>query len=176
MTTNEITAFGSTQITAFSGSLSDRTNVTVLGTNTQTYIDTTTLGSTTDNNVMSVTWTLKNNLVALETLNNSNTGSALLRPKPRESELTVRRYFADATELNAYLAKTERKIRVKSLGPTLGSSAYKFQLDHYGIWDVSKTADAGGLIVADFTLKPIVDVSAATDFLVTVVNALGSIS
>jgi hypothetical protein len=165
-----------TQITSFTGSLSDRTNVDLVGTGTSYFVDTTTLGNTADANIVSSEWKLNNQLVAREPQNATATGTALVRPKPVLWELAVTRYFEDKTELDTYIAKTERKVRVRTVGPSLGGSTYKLDLDLYGYWSVRKTADIDGLIVSNLTLKPLYDATATTDFAITLVNSLAAIT
>lgn len=167
---------GATQITSFTGSLSDRTEVSLVGTGTQTYIDSTTIGTTADNNVVSSEFKLRNNLVAREPLNATAVGTALVRPMPVDWEFNVVRYFTDKTELDTYLAKTPREIRTRTTGPALGGSNYKLDLDCYGYWDVSKTADVDGLIVANLTLKPLYDSTATGDYIISLVNSLSAIT
>ena len=61
-----------------------------------------------------------NGLTYLDALDGTNVAKALLRPKPRTWRLQLTRYYRNDTALDAYVAKTLRKIRVRSLGPVLG--------------------------------------------------------
>ena len=167
---------GAVAITAYSASPADRTNVTALGTTAKVYIDTSTIGSTQDTSVVSAEFTLKNQLVELNTLDATGTGQALYRPKPRDVGLKITRYLTSITELTAYIAKTERKIRLTTTGPTLGGSNYGLTLDFYGIPTDHKWADVNGLIVEELTFDSIYDSTATTDFSIVAVNSLATIS
>ncbi len=68
------------------------------------------------------------------------------------------------------------KVRIKTTGPTLGSSNYLLQLDCYGYWDISKTADASGIIVADLEMVPLYDATGTTDFSLGLVNSLATMT
>lgn len=165
-----------TQITAFSGSLTDRTTISALGTNTTVYLDTSTIGTTADSGVQSVDFTLKNGLVRQEGLDGTSTGQGLFRPNPREAKLKLVRYMNSKTELDAFLAKTVRKVRVKTVGPALGGSTYQIQLDFYGVITGHKWAEADGYITQELSLDSIYDSTATTDFSLTVVNSLASLT
>lgn len=171
-----MTAEGASQISAFTGSLSDRSTVDALGTATSVYIDASTIGSTADGDILEASWVLTNGWVYLDTLNGTNTAKELLRPRPRTWRLQLTRYYRNDTELDAYVAKTLRKIRLRSLGPALGGSNYSATLDVYGIPDAYEKAEADGIGVERLTLLPQYDTTATTDFSLTVVNATASIT
>jgi len=164
------------QITAFTGSLSDRTLVTALGSATAVPVDTTTIGSTPDTNIVKAEFSLKNDFTELMTLDGTTAGQALYRPKPRETQLKLTRYLANKTELDAYIAKTARKVRITTTGPALGGTNYKIQLDFYGIPTDHKYADVDGLITEEITLDGVYDTGASTDFSLVVVNSLAAIT
>ena len=171
-----LSAKGATQISAFTGSATDRVNISAVGPVTQVWVDTSTIGTTADPNILEATWKLDNKWTYLDTLDATNVAAQIIRPDMREWTLDVVRYFADKTELTAYLAKTERKVRVQSLGPTLGGSAYRIRLDAYGYWDLNSYANVNGLIVANMTLANLYDATATTDFTFEAVSALTAIS
>lgn len=164
------------QISAFTGSLSDRTTVSALGTTTAVYIDPSTIGTTADANVIEASFTLNNGFAYLDTLNGTNVAKDLLRPSPRTWRLELTRYYADDTERDAYVAKTLRKIRIQTTGPALGSSNYRIRLDTYGIIDSVETADVDGMGTERITILPQYDATATTDFSLEVVNATASIT
>lgn len=154
-----------TQLSAFTGSLTDATLVNALGTNTSVYIDASTIGTTADANILDASWTLTNGFTYLDTLNGTNAATRILRPAARTWRLQVTRYYANDTELDAYLAKTLRKIRVRTTGPTIaGGSTYRQDLDLYGVWDAYEKTEADGLGVERMTLVPQYDATATTDF------------
>ncbi len=180
-TSKMISKSAATQITAFTGSLTDRTVVLASAVNTTTYIDTTTIGSTADANVTDVTWSLKNGYNPLYTLNASAAPTDLLRTGPRTWKAEITRAYAVYTspadaEWDAYIAKTVRKIRVKTVGPALGGSNYTITLDLYGVYTAMTNAEANGIAVQKFTLEPVYDTTATSDFVLSVVNATSSIT
>ena len=166
-------------ITAYTGgALSDRTSVTALGTTAVVTIDAAggTIGTTPDSSVVSAEFTLKNQLVELNTLDGTAVGQALYRPKPRDVQLKLTRYLSSIAELTAYIGKTERKIRVKTTGPAINAGFYSLALDFYGIPTDHKWADVNGLIVEEVTYDPIYDSGPGTDFLFSLVNSIASIT
>lgn len=171
-----MSAKGAAQISAFTGALSDRSTVDALGTNTSFYIDSTTLGSTADGDVMEASWTLTNGLTYLDTMDGTNVAKELLRPKPRTWRLQLTRYYRNDTELDAYVAKTLRKIRVRTTGPSLGGSAYKLDGEFYAIPDGYEKADVDGMGVEKITFLPQYDATATSDMQLVVVNATASIT
>jgi hypothetical protein len=148
---------GATQLSAFTGSLTDVVTIDALGTGTVVYIDTTTIGTTADPNILDAEFTLTNGYVYLDTLNGTANATSLLRPSPRSWRLNVTRYYADDTELDLFLTKAVRKVRIKTTGPLIPTTAVNntITLDLYGVWEVSDKAEVDGLGVAKMTLAPI---------------------
>lgn len=172
-----VTNKAATQISAFTGSLSDRTIQSASVANVQVYVDSTTIGSTADANVTSVAWTLSTPVALRWALDNTANAAEAARTQPLSWTATIRRYFNTATELNAYEAGTLRKLRVRALGPALGSSNYKIDLDLYGVYTGPRTvADVDGFIFEEYTLSNQYDTTAATDHSMTVVTSETSIS
>jgi hypothetical protein len=169
-------AKAATQVSAFTSSLSDRVTTSALGTATQVYIDSATIGSTADSNIIDPSWTLRNGLVHFDPLNNSGVAQDLLRPNPRSWELGFSRYFANDTERDVYITKTERKVRIKTVGPSLGAGTYLIQLDLYGVLDTVGWSEVDGLGFEQYVLRPIYDSGAASDFSLQIVNATASIT
>lgn len=165
-----------TDITAWTGTPADRTNVTPLGTATRVYIDSTTIGTTADDNVFDATWTLTNGFAPRDTMDNTALASALERPAVRGWKLDLTRFYANANERGAYATKTPRKIRIKTTGPVLGGSFYSVQLDLYGYIDSVSRSDVNGFGAEKLSILPVYDTTAATDFSLTVVNSLASIT
>ena len=161
-------------IAAVTGSLTDLTHVAALGTTTAVYIDTTTIGSTADPNVVEAEFSIDNGLVVTKALNATGTGIEIARPNPVKWELKLTRLFQTATERTAAWAKTERKIRILATGPTLGSSAYGLTIDMWGFIDGIEEADVDGIGAEKLTILPLEDT--AKDFQVTLVNSLASIT
>jgi hypothetical protein len=171
-----VTPKAATQITAFTGSLTD-TTLTLLSTNTtRVYIDSATIGTTADDYWTDVEFTLTNGYQNLYTLNNTAAAQDTFRPGPRMWKLTGSRYYQSKTEWDAYTAKTKRKVRIKTTGPVLGGSNYSLTLDLYGVWTEMNWEEADDLGMQKFTLEPVYDSTATTDFQFVVVNADASIT
>lgn|SRR5574343_368371 len=169
-----VTPKAPTDIGAFTGSLTDLSHVAVLGTTTAVYIDSTTIGSTADPNVVEAEWKLDNSLVVTNGLNATAVGIDVARPNPVGWELSLTRLFNTNTERTAYYAKTERKIRVVATGPALGGSNYKLQLDTWGVIDNVEEADVDGVGAEKITIIPLEDT--AKDYEISLVNSLASIT
>jgi hypothetical protein len=162
--------------TAYSASPSDTTQISVLGVDAAVYIDATTIGSTADTSVQEATFTLTRGLVRREVLDGTSAAVDTVAPVARQARLEIVRYFTNRNELDQFLLKSERKIRIAVVGPTLGAGTYEFTLDFYGVADTHEIAEVDGVIVANITYRGIVDASAATDFSITVKNNLATIS
>lgn len=167
------------QITAFTGTLSDRTVRVASAINTQTFIDTGTIGTTADTKVVSVEWTLTNGFVNLYTLNNSANAEGTFRPEHRTWTATIVRQYVNDSEWDAHLAPTVKKIRVRTQGDIIAgatTSRYRIDLDLYGVYTARSWGDVDGIITEELTLEPVYDTTAATDFKLSVVNATASIT
>ena len=165
-----------TQITAFTGSLSDRTTVPASCNNTVVKIDTTTIGTTTDSQVTEVDFTFNLNTVPFYALDGTLAAQAVYRPNHRTWVATVTRQYNAATEFTAYVAKTIRKIRVLTTGPVLGASNYIIQQDLYGVWTNRTYADVDGIITEVLTLEPVFDVATSSSTSLLVTNATAAIT
>lgn len=160
-----------TQITAFGGTPTALTSTAISPVQVQVYIDAATIGSTVDNYVTVAEWNLVNGWTDLDTLNNTTAAQDTFRVNARAFSLDVTRYKINDTELDAYNAKTARKVRIKATGPVLGSSNYSLILDLYGVWTGYDNASVDGLAMETLTLEPVYDGTATTDFSLTVVSA-----
>ncbi len=166
-----------TQLSAFTGAAAAIGSAYICSSSTTTVtIDTTTMGTTTDSKWTDLTFTLTNGFQNLYTLNNSTSATATYRPKPRVWKLEGSRYYDAKTEWDAYVAKTERKVRIKSTGPVVGASNYSFQLDLYGVYTEMTWVESDDLGFQKFTLEPYYDTTATTDFGIVIVSALASIT
>jgi len=162
--------------TAYSASPADTTQISVLGVGAAVYIDATTIGTTADTSVQEATFTLTRGLVRRETLNGTSAAVDTVAPVARQARLEIVRYFTNRNELDKFLLKSERKIRIAVTGPTLGGGNYEFTLDFYGVADTHEIAEVDGVIVANITFRGIVDSSANTDFSIVVKNNIATIS
>lgn len=171
-----LAAKAATQITAFTGALADRTTIPVSCNNTVVYIDSSTIGSTADNNVIAVDWTLDLAPVPLYTLDGTTAARDVYRPDFRRWTATITRQFANDTEWDKYVDKTVRKVRVRTTGAALGGSNYKVDLDLYGAYTNREWSEVDGIITEVLTLEQVYDTSATADFQLVVVNATASIT
>jgi hypothetical protein len=165
-----------TQLTAFTGSLSDRTTVPVSCNNTVVKIDTTTIGTTTDSAVTTVDFTLNNNPVPFYALDGTLAAAAVYRPKHRMWKAEITRQYSNATEFSAYIAKTVRKVRVVTTGAALGGTAYSVTQDLYGVWTDRKYSQVDDIVTEVLTLEPVYDTTSTSSTSLTVVNATSSIT
>lgn len=165
-----------TQISAFTGSLSDRTVIPASANTTVVTVDATTIATTVDNYWTDVSWTLTNGYKNLYTLNNTTAAIETFRPEARAWKLEGTRYYNLDTEWDAYIAKTVRKMRIKTTGAVLGGSFYSITLDLYGVYTGMQFAESDGLGVQKFTLEPVYDTTATTDFSLTVVTSEATIT
>jgi hypothetical protein len=167
-----MSAKGATQITAFTGSLADRTTVSALGTTTKVYIDTSAIGATLDPKVTEVTFNLNNGFAYFDSLDNTGVAQSLVRPNARQPRLTIQRRFNDKTELDAYIAKTPRKVRVLTEGGLAGAATalYTIWLDFVGVIDTYTWAEVEGIWMADMSFLPQYDTAVGSDFAWTIIN------
>lgn len=161
-------------IAAFTGSLTDLAHIPVLGTTVATSVDTTTIGTTADPNIVDYELEIDNGLVVTNGLNNSAVGIEVSRPNPVNWTLKMTRLFQTNTERAALYAKTERKIRALAAGPSLGGSNYGLTLDTWGYIDAIEDAEVDGVGAEKITVLPIEDT--AKDYSISLVNSLASIS
>lgn len=168
-----LSAKAATQISAFTGSLTDRSVTMASCNNTTVYSDAGgTIGTTADSNIISVDWTLNLNPVPLYTLDATTGANAVYRPQHRTWTATITRAFANDTHLDDYIDKTVQKIRVKT---TTGASAI-IQLDLYGVYTARSWAEVDGIITEELTLEPVYDVTSTSDFNAIVTNTVATIT
>lgn len=165
-----------TQITSWTGSPTLPSVQLVQAIQTQAYFDTATIGSTSDSYFLECEWTLTNGFVNLQTLNNSAAAVATFRPMPRKWTARLRRYYVNDTLRDLYESKAECKVRIKTVGPSLGTATYGVTLDLYGVLTAVSWAEVDGLGVEEYTLEPIYDTSATTDFSLIVAGADATIT
>ena len=167
-----------TQITAFTGSPTDRTVNRVGLFSTLVYLDAATIGTTSDSNVVSVDWTLNLSPVPFYSLDNTAGANAVYRPNHRTWTATIRRRYSSAAEWTIYQSKAERKIRVKALGPafsTATNGTALLQLDLYGAYTCRTWSEIDGIITEDITVEPYYDSTATTSFSMEVIaSTLGT--
>jgi hypothetical protein len=160
-----------TQITAFTGALSDRVTVPVSCNNTVVKIDTTTIGTTTDPLVTAVDFTLNLNPVPFYALDGTLAAQATYRPAHRTWKAEITRQYNAATEFTAYVAKTVRKVRVLTT-----NSTNILQQDMYGVWTDRKYAEVDGIVTEVLTLEPVFDTATSTSTSMSVTGTVATIS
>lgn len=171
-----LAASSATQISAFTGALSDTTQIAASSAATTVYLDAATIGTTPDTNVQSVDFTLDLQPVPYYGLNGSNAATAVYRPKHRTWTATIVRAFANDTEWDIYVSKAERKVRIKTVGPALGGGTYLNQLDLYGVYTNRTWTDTDGIITETLTLEPFYDTGISGSMGYVVVNDLATVS
>lgn len=175
-----ITASPATQITSFGGSLSDRTLVSATGNQIKSYINGTgsAFGTTADTRVNQATFRVNNDYRFRDGFDGTGNAIELVRGAKRGSRLTMQRYFNDKTELDAYIAKTSRRIRIIAEGAVIGAATAKYtvQLDFGGVADVHASADSDGMVYANIEYAPLNDSAISSDFKLTFINLEASIT
>jgi hypothetical protein len=165
-----------TQITAFTGTGTYTTSELAKAGTTVITIDPTTIGTTTDNDIVSVEWTYKSGYVNLYTLNNTYTAQDAYRPNPLEWELKLKRYIRNDNEWDRYVDKAKRKIRIKSTGSVLGASFYSIALDCYGTLADRSTTEDEGIGYEELTYKGLYDTTLVGTCQLVIVSALTTIT
>ncbi len=173
-----MTASKATVITAFTGSLSDRTQTYPTGNALKSYVDTTTSGSTADANITDATFTLQKQNKYHDGMDLSNAHTSMHRPVGWTSQLTFTRKFSDLTEYNAYLGaagiKTLRRVRITATGAIVGavSAVNTLQLDfsgkHTAMSAVPQYVD--GVLYQNFTLDGVMDTTLGASWKLTGIN------
>lgn len=172
-----LSAKASTQITAFTGALSDRSTIPASCNNTVVYSDPGgTIGTTADSTIISVDFTLNLNPVPLYTLDGTVAAAAVYRPQHRTWVATIVRQFTNDTHWDDFVDKTVQKIRVRTTGPSLGGSNYKIDQDMYGVYTARRWAEVDGIITEELTLEPVFDTGTSSSTSLIVVNATASIT
>lgn len=163
-----------TDITVFTGTAPEPSLKLASHVNTQVYIDDATAGTTADNYVTGVTFTLNNNWVNLFSLNATTAAQDTFRPKAVTWTAEITRYYFNNTERAKYKSKGERAVRIRTTGDVLGASNYRADLDLYGVWESKTWTDADGLTMEQLTMSRKYSASAATSKNLTLINALAT--
>ena len=168
------TASPAVPITAFTGSLSDRTQTWMIGNYGKTFVDTATMGSTADPEITSGTFTYNRPAAFHDGLDQTGNHTSMHRAMGWTTQLTFQRKFSNMTEYNAYIGtaavKTLRKVRVLFEGPLAGAATAKHtvRLDFVGKHvSLSDPEWVDGLYYATHTLDGVYDATnvASWDFL-----------
>jgi hypothetical protein len=163
---------------ARTGSLSDRITEDILGAGAQAYIDSTTIGTTAVADVVSFQFTLQNNWVQLFTFNGQLYPTKFYR-KVRHASCSISVQFDTLTEYSAFMAGTERKVRLLMQGTniagTAGPTKKSVAIDVYGPWATYPISEDNGVFIAKATLDSRYNAGAAADWKVVVVNGLATL-
>jgi hypothetical protein len=111
-----------TDITAFTGSLSDRTQTHPIGNTNKTYLDTSTSGTTADPEITTAVFHWARQPSFHDGMDDTGLHTSMHFPGHVTTDLTITRKFSDKTELNAYVAKTLRKFRLLNEGALIGAT------------------------------------------------------
>lgn len=165
------------QITSFGGTPTALTTSPMSPVQTSVFIDPTTIGTTQDLYVQSAVFQLTNTWADVDTLNGTAAAQTTFKTG-RDWSLTLTRYFINDTELDRYIDKAVRKIRIRNTGPVLGASNYSATLDCYGVLDTDgyKHGEVDGIIWETLKYVPVYDTTATTDHSLTVVTAEATIT
>jgi hypothetical protein len=170
-----MTASGATQITSFTGALSDRTLISAIGTTNLAYINTTgsAHGTTADLLVREATFTLNNGYVYRDAFDGTNHAASLAKSGPRTATLTFQRYFDTKTELDAYVAKTSRRVQLIVTGALAGAATAlnTLKLNFTGVPTAHTEAEVDGVWAANITLTSIYDSALSAEFQFVSINA-----
>jgi hypothetical protein len=168
-----LSAKAAAQIAAFTGSLTDRTVTLASCNNTVVYSDAGgTIGSTADDNIIAVEWTLDLGPVPLYTLDGTTAAKAMYRPNHRTWTASVTRQYSNDTHWDDYVDKTEQKLRIK----TSTGATREISLDLYGTYTAREWSEVDGIITEVLTLEPIYNVTATADHIFKVINGVSAIT
>jgi hypothetical protein len=139
-----------TDITAFTGSLSDRTQTHPIGNTNKTYMDTSTSGTTADPEVTTAVFHWSRTPAFHDGMDDTGLHTSMHFPTFQMTELTLTRKFSDKTELNAYVAKTLRKFRLLNEGALIGAATAlnTVRLDFIGKPDSHQHTYVDGMLYA----------------------------
>jgi hypothetical protein len=177
------TASAATNITSFTGSLSDRAQTHVLGQQFKTYFDASTMGSTADANITEVTLRVNRPASFHDGMDNTALHSSMHRANGWTSQLSIVRKFSDATELDAYMgsnfAKTTRKVRTIAEGAVVGATTAKntLRVDFVGKYtDKSEYGgqNVDGIWYQNLTLDGIYDSTLTADYEIFTQNSISA--
>lgn len=163
---------------ARTGSLSDRITEDILGAGAQAYVDTTTIGTTPVADIVSFQFTLTNNWVQLFTFNGHLYPTKFYR-KVRSANCSISVQFDSMTEYNAFMAATERKVRLfmqgSNIAGTAGPTKKSLTIDVYGPWLTFPLSDTNGVYIAKATLDSRFNATATADWRIAVTNGLATL-
>jgi hypothetical protein len=165
-----------TQITALTGSLSDRTQTLPTGNVIESFVDTSTIGTTADTNITEATFHVANPPAFHDGLDGTALHTSMHFPNAQQSDLTIVRKFSDTTELAAYLARTLRKVRLIAEGALIGATTAlnTIQLDFYGKPMSHSHTWIDGILYASIQLQGVYDATNTAAFKFVTISAVSA--
>lgn len=174
-----VTPKTATQITSFTGSLSDRTQTLAVGQNNYAYVDSSSgsLGGTGDTNIIRATFQLTQNPAFHDGFDGTALPTSMHFPEQWTSTLTITRKFSDTTELAAWLARTTRAIRIENVGAQIGAVSAKNTIrcdfvgkptSHVHTWEQN------GILYANIGLQGIYDSTLGASWKLTTINSVSA--
>jgi len=176
------TSSAAVPITAFTGSLSDRTQTWMIGNYGKTFVDATTMGTGTDGDITSGTFTYNRPASFHDGLDGGAVAhTSMHRAMGWTTDLTFQRKFSNLTEYNAYHGaasiKTLRKVRVLFEGPLAGAATAKHtvRLDFVGKHvEMSEPEWVDGIYYATHTLRGVFDATNTASWRFQTINAVAA--
>lgn len=167
-----------TQITAFTGSLSDRTQTLATGNMFYAYVDSAagSLGGTADTNITSGIFQVVQNPAWHDGADGTGLHTSMHFPEQWMSMLTVVRKFSDTTELAAYKARTRRAIRLKNEGALIGAVSAKntIQLDFVGDYQTHRHTWVDGILYAELVYLGVYDSTLTASWKATTISTVSA--
>lgn len=164
-----------TQITAFTGSLSDRAQTFPVATS-KAYVESSYNASisTADPEIMEATWHWQRNPSFHDGMDGSALHTSMHFPDFELSELNVTRKFSNTTELAAYIARTTRHVRLINEGALVGSSTAlnTIQLDFVGKPMEHAHTEVDRMLYANIRYEGIYDSTLLSSWAVKTINAV----
>ena len=160
-----------TDLTAYSGTLSPDAAPTWVPdhTNFKCYIDDSTVGSTLDATVVSAELEWKSFMAPDES------GKKLTIAQPAELTAKLFRFHETADFLAAARTKAEKKIRIDSLGPVLGSGFWTLGADVYGAIDSRPLSASNGFVMEEASIISKRDASVGSDVAFRLINSVATL-
>lgn len=157
-----------TDITAYSGTLSADTMSAAVPdfSMLKVYVDDTTIGTTQDTTVVSASLEWKSFMAVDENAKRLAIG------KYSEWTASFRRFAEAADMLAASRTKAEKKVRIASIGPVLGSTTWELAADLYATVESRPLGELSGFLSEEVTLAPRRDATATTDIAFRLTNSV----
>lgn len=167
-----------TQITALTGSLSDRSQTIPTGLTNTAYVESAYNASisTTDANIMEATIHIQQDPSFHDGMDNTGLHTSMHFPNQWLSEMTITRKFSDTTELAAYIAKTTRHIRLLNAGALIGAVSAKatIQCDFVGKPVEHTHTEVDGMLYANIRFVGVYDSTLLSSWSFKTINTVSA--